>query len=186
MRITELNDLTEQDHKKINNVAVELNQRLRSLLTGVVDQSQLLTGDGEIRPEVETVFLPKFPGEKKRERGTEIERKKGKEVERNSEGAPRRRVRDASVGTEMVGMKDRAVKTDQVKCNCSEQKVKLEMKETGRKLKEKVKADIGEEVKEKVVTRDQGINTQIMGQIVAGKMILEFGFKSNYTKLTYC
>ena len=109
--------------------------------------------DAEIRPDTETVFLPAVSHSDV----TSVEMRNKPRV-----------MRDVCVGTRRVKVEDRGVNTD------VEVEVKPRLKE---RVKQELKGKEKPEMKEKVITKERGINTQIMGRIVAGNYAARLVYK---------
>ena len=167
MRITEQNDLTEGDRRNNHNFAkgdrrkhhnfmLELNQRLRYLTCKIAETNEISPKITEIRPEMETVFLSRLPDARM--------------------GRKHKVMRDVSLGTLKISVEDRGVNTDVVEVKEKvkvkpKEKTKLELKpelDLEKKAEPKLKEIVEPKLKDNVITKDRGINTQIMGQIVAG------------------
>ena len=171
-----MNNFAEHDHRLTDNFAAELNQRLRSLTSEVA----------EIRRGTETVFLPRVCGVIRDEKPPAM--------------------RDVSVGTQRVRVEDRGVNTDvveevppwleeEVKSGVREKLNEKIRPDVRKKLKEKVKSEVKDKLKDRVevkldvkedgTSRDKGINTQIMGRIVAGNLLISVSMLSEIRSKCY-
>ena len=142
MRITEQNNFAENDRLKKNNFAEDLRDNVQN----VIDES------AEISPETETVFLPRL---------TNISENKPLKLKSKV-------CKDACIETVRSRVEDKGVNTDVI-----HDEVKEKVQENGKKKgKEKGKEKVKEKVKveETSLTKDKGVNTKIMGKIVAGNI----------------
>ena len=107
----------------------------------------LMNESAEISPDTETVFLPRLSNI------SDVKHLKSKAC------------KDACIETERSGVEDKGVNTDVIHDGVKEKvQKKGKEKEKLEKGKDKVK------VKETSLTKDKGVNTKIMGKIVAGNI----------------